>query len=259
MNESWNELFYNNIKDYLPALSLDLVIFGFHENQLKTLLLKNRDKASWALPGGFIFKEEPLETAALRVLSQRTGLNDLFLKQFHVFGDPDRTRANNRADLLKEQIAEDETAAEIREWVLGRFVTVGFYALVEYTKVEPKPDIFTIECAWHDINALPVLISDHKNIIEKALETLRLHLNYQPVGINLLPKEFTMPELQRLYETILGKDLDRRNFQRKILSYNILERLPTKRTGGAYKAPYLYRFDEDKYLQALQTGWKDLW
>lgn len=247
------------IENNLPSVSIDLVIFGFHENHLKILLLKNKDKESWTLPGGFIAKEESLESAASRLLFQRTGLNDIFLQQFHAFGDPERTRINKRAELLEEQYAKDKHAQEFIEWVLGRFITIGFYALVEFTEVEPKHDIFTIECQWHDVHDLPLLVSDHQSIIETALKTLRQQLNYQPIGLNLLPHEFTMPELQSLYETILGKSLDRRNFQRKMLSYKILERLATKRKGGAYKAPYLYRFDKESYEEALQSGLKDLW
>lgn len=259
MTENWNLSFRKEINNYLQSVSIDLVIFGFHENQLKILLLKNKDKKSWTLPGGFIYKAESLEVAAKRILSERTGLEDIFLQQFHVFGNPDRTKENKRAELLEEQIGHDKIATEIKEWILSRFITVGYYALLEYTEVETRPDIFSLDCSWHDHNALPALISDHDQIIASALSTLRQHLNYQPLGINLLPKEFTMPELQRLYETILNKSLDRRNFQRKMLSYNILKRLPVKRTGGAYKAPYLYIFNEKNYQQALSNGLKDLW
>lgn len=259
MTENWIASFRQEIDNYLPSVSVDLVIFGFHENQLKILLLKNKDKSSWSLPGGFINRSESLVAAAKRILSERTGLEEIFLQQFHVFGDPERTRENNRAALLEEQIGDDKNAREIKEWILGRFITVGYYALLEYTEVKTRPDIFSLDCSWHDQNALPGLISDHDQIIASALNTLRQHLNYQPLGINLLPKEFTMPELQRLYETILNKTLDRRNFQRKMLSYNILERQPLKRTGGAYKAPYLYNFNENNYQQALKNGLKDLW
>jgi len=100
---------------------------------------------------------------------------------------------------------------------------------------------------------------DHRQILGKALETLRLHLSYQPVGYNLLPKKFTMPELQKLYETILGKSLDRRNFQRKILSYKILNKLDERKTGGAYKAPFLYEFNLENYNKALKEGFNGNW
>ncbi len=249
----------NVIADNLPSVSIDLVVFGFHENHLKILLLKTLDKENWTLPGGFIKNDESLDLAANRLLSSRTGLDQVFLQQFHAFGDPDRTKLNRNIEFLKKQFSIDKHADEFIEWILKRFITIGFYALVEFTEVKPVPDAYTIECQWHDVHELPSLVSDHQSIIETALKTLRQQLNYQPIGLNLLPQKFTMPELQSLYETILGKNLDRRNFQRKMLSYKILERLPVKRTGGAYKAPYLYKFDKESYEDALQSGLKDLW
>jgi hypothetical protein len=121
------------------------------------------------------------------------------------------------------------------------------------------PDLLSTDCRWWDINKVPPLIYDHKQIIEKALESLRLDLNDHPVGYNLLPEKFTMPELQRLYETILNESLDRRNFQKRMLSLDILERLKERKTGGAHKAPYLYRFDKKKYDKALKQGLKLGW
>jgi hypothetical protein len=100
---------------------------------------------------------------------------------------------------------------------------------------------------------------DHGQIVQQALLTLRTHLRYEPVGYNLLPEKFTMPELQKLYETILGKKLDRRNFQRKMLSYDILKRLKQRREGVAHKAPYLYSFDLKKYSTALKDGFQSAW
>jgi 8-oxo-dGTP diphosphatase len=137
---------------------------------------------------------------------------------------------------------------------MDRFVTVGYYALVEYSKVKPKPDWLSDECTWWDIHSIPSLVYDHNEILEKALEVLQLSLNDHPIGYNLLPEKFTMPELQRLYETILDKAIDRRNFQKKLLSLDILVRLEERKTGGAHKAPYLYRFDKRKYDRALKEG-----
>jgi len=259
MPESHNSEFIKNIAGYLPAISVDVVIFGFHENELKILLLESKDQENWALPGGFVRKEEFLEEAPKRVLKERTGLSGIFLEQFHVFGDPERTRANNRAVQLTRQLENDDLSAEIQDWLLSRFITIGYYALVEFTQVDPQADFSSIRCSWFDINELPPLISDHKLIVEQALKTVRLHLNFQPIGMNLLPSTFTMPELQRLYETILGTTLDRRNFQRRMMSYDILTRLDEKRTGGAFKAPFLYKFNETRYQQALLNGLKDVW
>ncbi len=227
---------------YLRHLSVDSVIFGFHENELKVLLIRWKD-GPWCLPGGFVKKEESLNTSASRILEERTGLNDIFLQQFHVFGDANREK--NKKDFnskLKDS------------WIMDRFVTVGYYALVEYSKVKPKPDWLSDECRWWDIHSIPSLVYDHNEILEKALEILRLSLNDHPIGYNLLPEKFTMPELQRLYETILDKEIDRRNFQKKLLSLDILVRLEERKTGGAHKAPYLYRFDKRKYDRALKEG-----
>ena len=240
---------------YLPSLSLDCVIFGFHENQLKVLLLKMRNARQWALPGGFIMKKEDIEDAAKRVLKERTGLSEIFLQQFNVFGRPKRSDPNFHRKLLRK----DGFEMPGNHWLLRRFVTVGYYALVEYSFVNPRPDSFSDHCTWRDIDDLPELMMDHRQILDKALETLRSHLSYRPIGYNLLPEKFTMPQLQRLYETILHKKLDRRNFQRKILSYGIMKRLKEVKTGVAHKAPYLYRFDLRKYHKALEQGLQGGW
>jgi 8-oxo-dGTP diphosphatase len=114
--------------------------------------------------------------------------------------------------------------------------------------------LLSSECKWFDVNEVPDLIYDHNQIMNKALETLRLSLNDHPVGYNLLPEKFTMPQLQKLYETILGETLDRRNFQKQMIALDVLIRLNERKTGGAHKAPYLYRFDKRKYDKAMKQG-----
>ena len=240
---------------YLSHLSIDCVVFGFHENQLKILLLKSKFFDQWSLPGGFVQQEETLEAAATRILQERTGVEEIFLTQFRVFSDPDRKNPGFQQDTMeKAGISMDNY-----EWFNQRFLSVGFYALVEFSKVQPLPDAYSAKCEWKNIEDSPHLMMDHKQILETALQTLRLQLRYQPVGYNLLPEKFTMPELQKLYETILNRELDRRNFQRKILSYKILKRLPERRTGVAYKAPYLYCFDQQTYNKALTDGLSGDW
>lgn len=222
---------------FLSHLSVDCVIFGFHEGQLKVLLLKWKD-GPWCLPGGFIKHHESVDYSATRILKERTGLDEIYLKQFHAFGDPHREKGKRYK----------------QGWIANRFVTIGYYALVEYSKVFPQPDLLSSECRWWDVAAVPDLIYDHKQIMITALETLRLSLNDHPVGYNLLPLKFTMPELQRLYETILGQSLDRRNFQKRMLALDILVKLKERKTGGAHKAPFLYRFDKKKYDRAMKQG-----
>lgn len=234
---------------FLNHISLDCVVFGFHNNQLKVLLIRRKYTKEWALPGGFVREDESIEVAANRVLQERTGLDDIFLKQFNVFSEPERAKRN---PIVQDLI--DSGANPDLKWFDQRFISVGFYALVDFSKVEPTPDSISDLCAWKNLDELDSLILDHLQILNKALETLRLQLNYQPLGYNLLAEKFTMPELQRLYETILAKELDRRNFQRKILSYGILNKLEERKTGGAHKAPYLYEFNLENYQKALQNG-----
>lgn len=249
-NETILELLNAGEHNFLPSVSVDCVIFGFHENQLKVLLLKHRHLNMWALPGGFIYKDEPADAAAYRVLKQRTGLNEIFLQQFHVFGEPWRSDKDfHIRDLKKDGILVNK-----EHWILQRFVTIGYYALVEFSKVSPAPDTVSEKCEWWDIHKVPALILDHRKILDRGLATLRMQLNYQPVGYNLLPGIFTMPELQKLYETILDKKLDRRNFQRKILGFRILQRLTETKKGVPHKSPYLYSFDLKKYNDALNEG-----
>ncbi len=224
-------------RTFLPHLSVDCVIFGFHEGHLKVLLLKWKD-GPWCLPGGFIKHKESIDDAATRILKERTGLDAIFLKQFHAFGDPLREKGKRHQE----------------GWISKRFVTIAYYALVDYSKVFPQPDSFSSECTWCDVHAVPNLIYDHKQIMKVALEALQLSLNDHPVGYNLMPLKFTMPELQRLYETILGQSLDRRNFQKRMLALDILVKLNERKTGGAHKAPFLYRFDKKKYDRAVKRG-----
>jgi hypothetical protein len=232
------ELFENGEKYFLPSVSIDNVIFGFHENELRVLLLQVKTGDHWALPGGYVFKEEEIEDAAVRILKSRTNLQDLFLQQFYVFGSTGRTRAEALEQVYRSlglQISADS-------WLMQRFISIGYYALVDYEKVTPQPDEFSSQCAWHNLHVLPPLIFDHRQIIERALEAMRLQLDHQPIGYNLLPKEFTLKNLQVIYETILGRKLDRGNFNRKILGYDVLEKKEKLFTGGKHKAPYLYSF-----------------
>lgn len=235
---------------FLPSVSVDNVVFGFCDDQVRVLLLKLKYSTKWALPGGFIFKEENIDDAATRILKTRTGLNNLFLQQFHVFGEAGRTDKKLPKKFLAAAGIEDTG----KHWMTERFISIGYYALVEYKKVHPQPDEFSEECRWWKLTDLPPLIFDHKVIVEKALHTLRLQLNTQPVGYNLLPKEFTLKSLQTIYETILGKKLDRSNFNRKILSYDILDKKEKQYTGNSHKAPYLYSFNKQKYFKILRDG-----
>jgi 8-oxo-dGTP diphosphatase len=240
---------------YQPGLSIDCVIFGFHDNQLKVLLIKTGYSESWSLPGGFISVDEDIDTAAVSILRGRTGLEGIFLRQFATFGAVRR----NQNHFSEKTLAHFGIAPEEQKWYTSRFVTIGYYALVNFLEAIPQTDNSNETVEWIDHNEVPELILDHKEILDKALETLRIELNLIPVGYNLLPEKFTIPELQKLYETILGRTLDRRNFLRKITSIGILTKLDEKKSNVAHKAPNLYRFDKKKYEEVLNNGLTQGW
>ncbi|WP_264566600.1 NUDIX hydrolase [Flavobacterium sp. N3904] len=244
-----------NTKEYQPGLSIDCVIFGFDDNQLKVLLIKTGYNDSWSLPGGFISKDEDIDTAAVSVLHSRTGLKGIFLRQFNTFGAVKRNQDHFSSDAL----AHFGISPEEVEWYTSRFVTIGYYALVNFSRAIPQPDNSSETVQWIDHNEVPELILDHRVILDKALETLRTELNLMPIGYNLLPEKFTIPELQKLYETILGRTLDRRNFLRKIISIGILTKLDEKKSNVAHKAPNLYSFDKEKYEEVLKNGLTQGW
>ncbi len=256
LNPSLKQLFEKGDKLYQTGLSVDTVIFGFHENMLKILVLDMQHNNKKALPGGFIKIDEPVEDAAYRVLQERTGVSNIFLQQFDVFSNPTRSDASVHQSRYKEygiKLPKDH-------WLLKRFITIGFFALIDFTEVNTKASQLDAEyCEWVDIHKLDSMIMDHREIVFKALESLRTQLAYTPIGKNVLPKKFTMPELQKLYETILNQKLDRRNFQRKLLSFGILNRLTETKKGGAHKAAYLYSFNDKKYQKALKEGLYGSW
>mgnify|MGYP006148360867 CR=1 FL=1 len=233
----------NPEQDFLPGISIDCVIFGFHENQLKVLLIKFANTEIYSLPGGFIYKEESLDEAASRILDHRTGIEDTYLEQFYVFGNPKRVNPEEHRLIMQKNDVDLPSG----HFLLNRHITVGYYALVDFTKIQPHSHLNLEEGGWFDIYDLPETIAfDHREILLKALDSLRLFLDHKLAVFNLMPETFTMGELQSLYETILNKKLLRANFQRKMLSLGILERLDKKWGGGAHKAPYLYRFDSQK-------------
>ncbi|OIN55590.1 NUDIX hydrolase [Arsenicibacter rosenii] len=235
--------YFQHVSEHcIHYMSIDGVIFGFSENQLKVLLLRWKGTDEWSLPGGFIYKLESVDAAAGRIVQERTGLNQLYLKQFHVFGDANRY---DQADTWQRT----KMPLEGIKWS-ERTISIGYYALVNYSKVTPMPDLITDECRWWNIQDLPRLLFDHNHIIEVALHSLRRELNEQPLN-HLLPDPFTIPELQRLHECILGTALDSRNFYKKMLASGQLERLPERRSGTSHKAPYLYRFQETQSGEIL--------
>jgi 8-oxo-dGTP diphosphatase len=224
---------------YLPHIAYDSVIFGFSDGELKILIMEYHNTGLFALPGGFVRTNENLNDAVQRGLFERTGLSHIYLEQFYAFGDVSRFKPDVMRTLLEANGVDTNGAYR---WMLDRFLTIAYYALINYKDVTPKPDALSDSCEWYPIKKLPKLILDHKHIVDKAIQTLRENLDRKLVGGNLLPKKFTMNELQKVYEVILGEKLRRTTFQRKMLAADVLKRHEKQFSGKAHKAPYLYSF-----------------
>jgi 8-oxo-dGTP diphosphatase len=215
-----------------PSLTVDCIIFGLDESsRLKVLLIQRANepfKHHWALPGGFVDENETLEAAALRELKEETGVSDVFIEQLFTFGTPGRDPR-------------------------GRVVTIAFYALINLGEHKIGADTDAADVKWFPINKLPQLAFDHAEILEMAINRLRGKVRYQPIGFELLPEKFTLTQLQNLYQTILDKELNKRNFRTKILKMNILKEEDILR-GVAHRPAQLYSFDKEKYEIYLNQG-----
>lgn len=247
---------YWDVSGLMSGLSVDCVVFGFTGTELKVLLLKLKTSEKYALPGGFIPKDEALDTVAKNLLRSRTGLEDLFLCQFKIFGELGRN-VNNYTE-LDTMVYQNVMTAELRGFFNQRFVSVGYYALVKINKVVISYDQYFDDYQWMSVENIPQLFFDHNAIISDALAYLRKSLIYQPIGINLLEDEFTLVEYQTLYEAILGRKLDARNFRRKMNAYGFLIDTGKKRKGGQHRSPRLYRIDKDKYEEANRVEFENL-
>jgi 8-oxo-dGTP diphosphatase len=215
-----------------PALTVDCVVFGLDGADLKVMLIR-RDlepfKGAWALPGGFVRMDETLDDAARRELREETGLDDVYLEQLYTFGG----------------IGRDPR---------GRVVSVAYYALVNLIgrRVEASTD--AADAKWFPADDVPTLAFDHADILDAAVGRLRGKVRYEPIGFELLPPQFTLSQLQRLYETVLDRTLDKRNFRKKILSMGILVETNEIEQDVAHRAARLYRFDEQKYRRMRKKG-----
>ena len=230
------------IEQYIANLSIDCVIFGYEDGQLKVLLAKLKyGKNLYNLPGGHILKTESVDDAAIRLLQERTQLKNIHLNQFKVFGDANRIVNTQYKKLIHQELSNKYSKKEA-DWILDRFVCVGYYALVDIAKVKPIVGELDHSLEWISIHDIPKMIHDHKEILEEALKALRQQFDQELIAFNLLPKTFTMKDLKSLYEAVYEKDFPMNNFQKKMLDLNVLERLEKKFTGAQNKAPYLYRF-----------------
>lgn len=222
-------------RHFLPNLSVDLVIIGYREGELKCLLLRVGKK--WLLPGGHIGRDESVEAAADRILKERTAIEHPHLRFISVFGSEDRKFTEEMGEAFRE------VGLPWREdyWINDRFVTLGYYSLVDIEQTRPKVGHFDDEFGWFSYEELPEMWLDHRDIVLEARERLREDIQHFQVSYKLLPGEFTMPELHQLQEVILGEKVDRSRFQKKMLSTGAFERLPKKRKSSPGRNPYQYR------------------
>ena len=216
------------------SLTIDCVVFGLdvEEKDLKVMLIQ-RDippfEGQWALPGGFVRINETLEACALRELREETGIEKVYLEQLFTFGE------------LKRDPRE-------------RIVTIAYYALVNFNEHTIQATTDARKAAWFSVSDLPRLAFDHERIVEVALQRLKGKVRYEPIGFELLPKRFTLGQLQALYEIVLERRLDRRNFRKKILSMDLLIDTGEVQEDVAHRAARLYQFNEKKYRQLKKRG-----
>ena len=219
---------------YLPNLSIDLVIIGYTEQELKCLLLKIGKK--WVLPGGHIRRDEAVDAAVQRILQDRTGLSDPHIKFLSVMGAAERHFKAEMATYFSEAgIPWDESY-----WLNDRFVTLAHYSLVDIADTHPTTGAFDEAFAWFNLDELPPMWLDHAEIVRTARQRLKEDIKQEPVSHKLLPEAFTMPELHQLHQTILEEKLDRSRFQKKMLSLGIFERLPKRQQDMPGRNPYQY-------------------
>ncbi len=214
------------------ALTVDCVVFGFDEGELKVLLIERGQepfKGWWALPGGFVRVNETIDGAARRELREETGLASVFLEQLYTFGELDR---------------------DPRE----RVVSVAYFALVKLSDHRAKAATDAADAEWFPISSLPKLAFDHANIFATGLARLQGKVRYQPIGFELLPLKFTLSQLQHLYEAVLGTTLDKRNFRKKVLGFGLLVPLPERQMAGRQRPAQLFRFDVEKYQKLNKRG-----
>ncbi len=214
------------------ALTVDCVVFGFDEGELKVSLIErglDPFKGRWALPGGFVRVDETLDAAARRELHEEAGLKNVFLEQLYTFGGVKR---------------------DPRE----RVVSVAYYALVKQSDHRARAATDAANAEWFPISRVPKLAFDHADILATALTRLKGKVRYQPIGFELLPPKFTLSELQHLYEAVLETTLDKRNFRKKVLGFGLLVSLNEEQRAGRHRPAQLFRFDAEKYKKLKERG-----
>lgn len=240
--------FQEEVENFLPHLSINCVIFGFDGDSLKVLATNPLMTKTWLIPGDFIYKWENIDDAAYRSMRTQLGLDDIFLRQFRTFGESDRSFLLE----MNEMFQLTNVAPKDYAWFTRRFVTIGYYACVDMKKSNPQPNIMFDSVRWIDIDEIDLLGFDHTGIVQEARSILARDIMDLPVIAKLLPKEFTIPELQKLHESILDRNIDRGNFRSKILRTGILIKVGERQTGSTRRPPGLYRFNMQQYGEILQ-------
>lgn len=233
-----DEKFYlseNNVpfKEFFNfGMSVDCVLFGYKNGEVRVLLIERGAdpfKHFWALPGDLVTADLTLEDAASNVLYRLTGLENIFMEQFQAF-------------------------SEVQRHPVGRVITVGYYALVRSENHKPVASAWATESKWFNINKLPELAFDHKSILDLAISTLKRKVRNEPIGFELLPPKFTLLELQKLYEALLGYKFDKPNFRKKLLSMNLLIPLDEVQTNVSHRPAKLFKFDPARYKTLKEEG-----
>ncbi len=223
----------SSLNEFLSfGLSLDCVVFGYHEGEVQVLLVERSVepyKGSWALVGDLVHPESDLASSANRILENLTGLSGIFMEQFHTFDAVDRHP-------------------------LGRVVTVGYYSLVQSKHYHPVASAWAKSTRWFSISELPELAFDHKEILDKGIQTLKRRVRYRPVGFELLPSKFTLGQLQSLYEALLSEKFDKPNFRKKILRMDLVTPLNEYQENVSHRPAKLYAFDERRYNLLRKEG-----
>jgi 8-oxo-dGTP diphosphatase len=217
---------------FKSAFSVDSVIFGFDEYDLKVLLIKRGAppyKGKWALPGDLVYPNENLDAAVNRVLEELTGLKNVYQEQVGAFG-------------------------EVNRHPLGRVITVAYYSLVKVQDYNLHASSFAKQAEWHSVSEVNDLAFDHDDILIACFNRLKKKVRSEPVGFELLPRKFSLTELQHLYEAILETKLDKRNFRKKILAMNVLIDLDELQEGVAHRPAKLFKFDEARYHKLVNMG-----
>jgi ADP-ribose pyrophosphatase YjhB (NUDIX family) len=235
----------------IPQLSVNCVILGFHENTLRVVV--NRISAGettlMLLPGGYVKQTEDLTDAVKRVVKESTGLENILPRQFAVFGKASRSFVSDIAGVLGSRSDVDPSAID---WLTRRFISLGYLALVDYHSIDLKPIQFFDTVRWLSVDQADTLAMDHADMLRSAREFLVKEMPYMPVASNLLPPQFTLPDLQVLVEAILGRTIDRPNFRRKILGTGMLEKIGVDRSSGRRPAD-LYRFKHGKNTSLMDA------